>query len=440
MKITLNKKNKLTGIITIEINKGDYEQNVNDVLKRYSKTAKIPGFRKGFVPIGLVKKQYGNAVMVDEINKLLDSNLKKYIQDEKLDILGGPIPHMDNDINWDSEIINFDFEIGYTPEFKINLKPKKPILKYEVKANKKMVDGQIKNIQSQYGKLISKPKVENNSEITANFNCKTDEINNSSMFKTESLKPSFLKRIIGLKVGNELTEIGSKIFKENYELSRNLKIELEKAKKFKSEVSIKIEEINEREMADLDQDLFDKVFGKNSVKSVTEMKNKLSEDFVKQFQNQVDQKLMNDTIEYLIESTKINLPSEFLIKWMKLSSENKISIDEAKSEYEKSEKGMKYQLIESKIIIDNDLQVKFEDLKSFTTDLIKNQMLQYGQAIPDEKEVDGIVARVMSNKDEIKRLTEQLTSTRILNFFKDNFNYKTKKVSYDEYIKEAYPS
>lgn len=440
MKITLNKKNKLTGIITIEINKDDYEQNVNDVLKRYSKTAKIPGFRKGFVPFGLVKKQYGNAVKVDEINKLLDSSLKKYIQDEKLDILGGPIPHMDNDINWDSEIINFDFEIGYTPEFKINLKPKKPILKYEVKADKKMVDGQIKNIQSQYGKLISKPKVEKNSEITANFNCTTDEINNSSMFKTESLQPSFLKRIIGLKVGNELTEIGSKIFKENYELSRNLKIELEKAKKFKSEVSIKIEEINEREMADLDQDLFDKVFGKNSVKSVTEMKNKLSEDFVKQFQNQVDQKLMNDTIEYLIESTKINLPSEFLIKWMKLSSENKISIDEAKSEYEKSEKGMKYQLIESKIIIDNDLQVNFEDLKSFTTDLIKNQMLQYGQAIPDEKEVDGIVARVMSNKDEIKRLTEQLTSTRILNFFKDNFNYKTKKVSYDQYIKEAYPS
>ena len=440
MKITLNKKNKLSGIISIEIEKNDYEQKVNDVLKRYSKTAKIPGFRKGFVPIGLVKKQYGNAVKVDEINKLLDSTLKKYIQDEKLDILGGPIPHMDNDINWDSEIINFDFEIGYTPEFKINLKPKKPILKYEVKADKKMVDGQIKNIQSQYGKLISKPKVENNSEITANFNCTTDEINNSSMFKTESLKPSFLKRITGLKVGNELTEIGSKIFKENYELSRNLKIELEKAKNFKSEVSIKIEEINEREMADLDQDLFDKVFGKNSVKSVTEMKNKLSEDFVKQFQNQVDQKLMNDTIEYLIESTKINLPSEFLIKWMKLSSENKISIDEAKSEYEKSEKGMKYQLIESKIIIDNDLQVNFEDLKSFTTDLIKNQMLQYGQAIPDEKEVDGIVARVMSNKDEIKRLTEQLTSTRILNFFKDNFNYKTKKVSYDEYIKEAYPS
>jgi len=289
-------------------------------------------------------------------------------------------------------------------------------------------------------KLISRTVVEKKSEITSNFSSDSGEINNSSMFKTESLKPSFLKKILGLKVGDELKENGSKIFKENYELSRNLKIELEKAKTFKNEVLIKIEEINERELAELDQDLFDKVFGKNSVKTVTEMKKKLSEDFVKQFQNQVDQKLMNDTIEYLIDSTKIILPADFLIKWMQLNSEKKITIEEAKAEYDKSEKGMKYQLIESKLIIDNNLQVNFEDLKSFTTDLIKNQMQQYGQAIPDEKELDGIVARVMSNKDEIKRLTEQLTSSRILNFFKDNFNYKLKKVSYDEYLKEAYPS
>ena len=440
MNISITKKNKLSGIISIEVEKKDYDQKVQDVLKRYSKTAKIPGFRKGFVPIGLVKKQYGNAVKVDEINKLLDTKLKKYIQDEKLDILGGPIPEVDNEIDWNSDNINFDFEIGYTPEFKINLKPKKAITMFEVKADKKMVDNQIKNIQSQYGKLISKTIIEKNSEITANFFSEIDEVNHSSMFKTESLKPSFLKKILGLKVGDELNEIGSKIFKENYDLSKNLKIDLEKAKTFKNKVSVKIEEINERELAELDQDLFDKVFGKNSVKTVTEMRKKLSEDFVKQFQNQVDQKLMNDTIEYLIDSTKINLPTEFLIKWMKLNSEKKITIDEAKAEYEKSEKGMKYQLIESKLIIDNDLQVNFEDLKSYTTDLIKNQMQQYSQAIPDEKELESIVARVMSNKDEIKRLTEQLTSNRILNFFKENFKYKLKKVSYDDYIKEAYPA
>ena len=122
MKISISKANKLSGIISVSIEKKDYEGKVNEVLKNYTKTAKIPGFRKGFVPMGLVKKQYGNAVKVDQINKLLDSNLKKYIQDQKLDILGGPIPNTDNEIDWDSESINFNFEIGYTPEFKISFR------------------------------------------------------------------------------------------------------------------------------------------------------------------------------------------------------------------------------------------------------------------------------------------------------------------------------
>ena len=440
MKISINKLNKVSGIISVQIEKKDYESKVIEVLKSYSKTAKIPGFRKGFVPMGLITKQYGNAVKVDEINKLLDSSLKKYINENKLDILGGPIPKADNEIDWDSEMINFDFEIGYSPEFKINFKPKKPIIKYDVKADKKMIDNQLKNIQSQYGKLVSKNKIDKTSEITALFKSEDDIINNSSMFKIETLRPSFAKKLIGLKVGDVLSQNASKIFREEQDLSRNIKIELSKAKEYKNNLVITIEEINERELADLNQELFDKVFGKNSVKSVAEMKRKLGDDFVKQFQTQVDQKLMNDIIEYLIDSTKVNLPSVFLIKWMKLNSEKKISIDEAKIEFEKSEKGMKYQLIESKIIIDNNLQVNFDDLKAFTTDLIKNQMKQYGQVIPDDKELDGIIARVMSNKDEIKRLTEQLTSKRMLDFFKENFNYKIKKVTYDEYIKEVYSS
>ena len=440
MKISINKLNTVSGIISVQIEKKDYEGKVIEVLKNYSKTAKIPGFRKGFVPMGLIKKQYGNAVKVDEINKLLDSSLKKYINENKLDILGGPIPKTDNEIDWDSELINFDFEIGYSPEIKINFKAKKPIIKFEVKADKKMIDNQLKNIQSRYGKLVSKIKIDKTSEITALFKSEDDIINNSSMFKIETLKPSFAKKLIGLKVGDVVSQNASKIFREEQDLSRNIKIELSKAKEYKNNLVITIEEINERELADLNQELFDKVFGKNSVKSIAEMKSKLGDDFVKQFQTQVDQKLMNDTIEYLIDSTKVNLPSDFLIKWMKLNSEKKISIDEAKIEYEKSEKGMKYQLIESKIIIDNNLQVNFEDLKAFTTDLIKNQMKQYGQVIPEDKELDEIIARVMSNKDEIKRLTEQLTSKRMLDFFKENFNYKIKKVTYDEYIKEVYSS
>ena len=234
--------------------------------------------------------------------------------------------------------------------------------------------------------------------------------------------------------------ISKDLFNNSHELVSLLNITEERAKEIDISVKLNIHEINYKEPADLDQELFDKIYGKDIVKNVTDLKNKISEDIEKQFVNQSDQKLMNDIIEHLIKNTKFKLPSEFLIKWIKINSEKNISDQEAKQEYEKSEKGMKYQLIESKLVTENNLQVNFDDLKSHTRDLIKNQMIQYGQPTPSEKELDGIVARVMQNKDEIKRLTEQLTSNRILTFFKENSSIKTKELSYEKFIKEAYSS
>tara|TARA_B100001057_G_scaffold58277_1_gene51689 strand:- start:9421 stop:10743 length:1323 start_codon:yes stop_codon:yes gene_type:complete len=438
MKISTTKKNKLYGIITIVIEKDDYEQKVASVLKKYSKTASIPGFRKGFVPLSLIKKQYGSAVKVDEINKLIDSNLKKYINDEKLDLLGGPIPSENNDLDWTSEKISFDFEIGYSPDFKLNFKPKKPIIQYEIIPDKNNIDDQIKNIQATYGKLISKPKIKEKYEITGSFFSDDNKINESIVFTTDILKPSLRKKVLGLTIGKEIEEQVSKIFKDSKDISLKLKIESTEKEQLNKVIKVRINEINEREPAELNKDLFDKIFGKGLVKNISQMKNKLSEDFIKQFQTQTNQKLMNDIIEFLISSTKIDLPKDFLTKWIQLNSDKKITLDEAKLEYEKSAKGMKYQLIESKIIIENNLQVNIDDLKKYTSDLIKTQMQQYGQSVIDEKNIEQTVARVMSNKDEVKRLTEQLSGERILNFFKENISYKSKKLTYDQFIKEAY--
>ena len=438
MKISSAKKNKLYGIITLVIEKDDYEQKVISVLKKYSKTASIPGFRKGFVPLSLIKKQYGRAVKVDEINKLVDTSLKKFINDEKLDLLGGPIPSENNNLDWTSDSISFDFEIGYSPEFKLNFKPKKPIIQYEIIPDKKNINDQIKNIQARYGKLISKSKIKEKYEITGSFFLNDEMINESIVFTTDILKPSFSKKVLGLTIGKEIEEQVSKIFKDSKDISSKLKIESTEKEKLKKVIKVRINEINEREPAELNQDLFDKVFGKDVVKNVSEIKNKLSEDFIKQFQTQTNQKLMNDTIEFLISSIKIDLPKDFLTRWIQLNSDKKITLDEAKEEYKKSEKGMKYQLIESKIIVENKMQVNFDDLKKYTSDLIKIQMQQYGQSVPNEKDIEQTVARVMSNKEEVKRLTEQLSGERMLNFFKENVLYKSKKLTYDQFIKEAY--
>ena len=217
-----------------------------------------------------------------------------------------------------------------------------------------------------------------------------------------------------------------------------LKVDHDAAHELNVQVTFSINEINTRGLADLDQELFDKLFGKDVVKTVTELKDKLKADAEKQFIQQSDQKLLNDVTEYLVENTKFDLPQDFLQKWLQTAGDQVLTEAEAKAEYEKSEKSMRYQLIESKLIVENNLQVDFEQLKAFASDQIKAQMAQFGQLNPTEKEVEDIVARVMSNQDEVKRMSEQLTSQKLLAFYKDNAKLKSKTLSYDAFVKEVY--
>jgi trigger factor len=204
------------------------------------------------------------------------------------------------------------------------------------------------------------------------------------------------------------------------------------------EVNFTVNEINERELADLDQELFDKLFGEGKVTSVTELKDKIKEDSEKQFSQQGDQKLLNDVTESLIENTKFDLPSTFLQKWMQTAGEEQMTEEQAKEEFEKSEKSMRYQLIEGKLIQDHKLQVQFEELKAYSMDMIKGQMAQFGQMNPSDKELEDIAARILGNQDEVKRMSEQLVSQKLLNLYKTEANIKTKDITYDDFVKEFY--
>jgi trigger factor len=217
-----------------------------------------------------------------------------------------------------------------------------------------------------------------------------------------------------------------------------LKVSHDDAHGLDVEVNFEVSEINKRELADLDQDLFDKLFGEGKVTTVTELKERIKTDSEKQFAQQSDQKLLNDVTEYLIESTKFDLPAEFLQKWMQTSGEEPMDEEQAKSEYEKSEKGIRYQLIEGKLIQDHNLQVQFDELKSYAMDMIKGQMAQFGQMNPSEKELEDIAARILSNQDEVKRLSEQLMSQKLLNLYKTEANLKAKEITYNDFVKEFY--
>ena len=240
------------------------------------------------------------------------------------------------------------------------------------------------------------------------------------------------------KVGDLVALKTKGLFKEDHLLTHALGISAEKGEKLDIEVGFEIQEINERQPAELNQELFDKLFGKDNVKSEKELKEKIKEDSEKQFEQQSDQKLLNDVTEYFIENTKFDLPVEFLTKWIKTTGENPLTEDQANEEFKKSEKGLRYQLIEGKIIQENNLQVQFEELKEFAKGFVKSQMAQYGQMNPGEEELESIAARVLGNQEEVKRLSEQLMSQKLLKLYKEKVNLKTKEVTYDKFIKEVY--
>ena len=200
MNITRENKDALNAVVKIDIEKSDYAEKVEKILTDYRKSANIPGFRKGQVPMGLVKKQYGKAVLAEEVNKLLQESLGKYLNDEKLDVLGNPLPKAQDDIDWDTDAFSFEFEIGLSPEFDIKLKGRKAITQYTIVADDKMVQDQITNIQKQYGQLISKSEASECDELTGVFFNDEAGIESTTTISLDKLKgKSNLKKFIGAK-------------------------------------------------------------------------------------------------------------------------------------------------------------------------------------------------------------------------------------------------
>jgi len=439
MNITRKDIDSLNAVVTVEISKDDYAEKVQSILSNYRKTANIPGFRKGHVPMGMVKKQYGTAVLIEEVNKLLQENLQKFLTEEKLDVLGNPLPKNETEIDWKTDDFTFEFDLGLSPKFEVDVKAKKAVTHFKIVADDKMIDNQVKTIRKQYGKLTAKDTVEKADEITGTFVSAEKNIEQKTTIATDDIKgKKQVSALVGAKVGDTVTLKTKGMFGDDHDNQKYFGVSHEDAHGLDVEVAFNIEEVNTREMATLDQELFDKLFGKDAVTTEDELKVKIKEDAEKQFVQQSDQKLLNDVVESLIENTKFDLPGNFLQRWIQVSGEKQLTDDEAKTEYERSEKGLRYQLIEGRLRADHNLQVTFEELKDYSKNMIKGQMTQFGQMNPSEEELDTIAARIMSNEEEVKRISEQLNTSKMLDFFKENAKLKTKEVTYEKFIKEAY--
>lgn len=439
MNITKENIDALNAVVKVEITADDYQDKVTTILQDYRKKADIPGFRKGQVPMGMIKKQYGKSVMIDEVNKLLQESLNKFLTEEKLDILGNPLPKMQDDLNWDAEDYAFEFELGLAPEFDINLDAKKKITQYNIIADSELLDKEVANIQKRFGKIVPKDVVEEGVNIAGTFVNEEKEIDKKSTISFDAIKgKKNQKKLLGAKVGDVIELKTKGLFDDDHKLMGALGVDHDIIHDLDIVVKFTIEEINFTELAEVNQELFDKVFGPDVVKTKEELVAKIKEDAEKQFKTQADQQLLNDVTEYLVDNTKFELPAEFLKKWIAVAGEKPMTPEQASEEYEKSEKGLRYQLIEGKILKDNGIKLDYAELQEFAKGFVKAQMAQYGQLNPEEKELDDIVQRVLSNQDEAKRLQEQLVSKKLLDFYKEKITFKVKELNYEKFVKEVY--
>ncbi len=426
-------------VIVMTVPHMDYKGQVAKRINEKMPLATVKGFRKGAVPKALVEKQYGAAIKVEEVNKVVQLALQRFLETERLNLLGSPLPKVNENFSWDDEDLVFEFEIGLAPEFEINLDTKNDIVKYQIIADDAMLDSQIGRIQKQYGKIISQTVVAEGNDVSGIFANEEAGINNRATIDLADLADAKVaKSFIGKKVGDVITLKTKGLFNDDHKLMDYLAVDHDAVHGLDVEVTFTIDEVVAHEPAELNQELFDKLFGDGSVSSLEDLKAKIKVDAEKHFAQQAEQKLMADVQDFLIETTKFDLPDEFLIKWIQSSGEKKLSAEEAAIEYSRSEKGLRFQLIEGKALAQSNIQITFEDLKSFTTQNIRQQMAQFGNMNPTTEEVEGIVARVLSNQEEVKRLSEQVVADKMLQLFKEKANPKTKEVTYDQFVAAMY--
>jgi trigger factor len=413
MEIIRENIDELNAILKVGIVKDDYQEKVDTVLKDYKKKAKIDGFRPGKIPFGLIKKQYGKAVLVDEVNKLISESLTKYIREEELNILGEPLP------NKDQKIVDFDkdsdfemlFDIAVAPEIEVKLSKRDKLPLYDIKVDDELLNTQIDSYTRKFGSFKTVDEVSENEMLKGDIVQCGEEANLISLedvtISLEVMKDIDIKKsFIGKKVGDKMIFNIRKAYPNDTELSSLLKIDKEKAKDIDGDFEISIKEISKFEKAEINQELFDK-----------------------------DYKLLLDAKAKLIKKFNPEVPSEFLKRWLKETNENKLSDEQIENEFSAFEDDLRWQLIKDKIIKENEIKVEDSEVLGSAKEFAQAQFQQYGMANLPEEHLENYAKEILKNKDESRKIYERVLEDKVIVFIKDIVKIEAKEVTVDEFKK-----
>ncbi len=448
MNVTREDVNAMSAILKVQVAPADYQSKVNNALEKQRKQAKIPGFRPGKVPMGMIQKQYGKAILADEMNKVVNEALYNYINENKIAILGNPIPKEDADVKGDFNNpgdFEFYFEIGLSPEINLNLTNKSKFDYVKVKIDADLVNKQMDDLRRRYGKLIASEKVGEKDLILAQFVelNEDDSIKEGGILHSSTISMEFTedqktkKALLNAKVGDKVIVNPADVSKGPKDTAAMLGITEAQLPTISNKFQMTINEIRQMELAEVNQELFDKLFGPEVVTSEEELRTRIATDLEQMFANDSDKLLTRSVYDYLVSETKVDLPTEFLKKWIQLSNEKPITMDEIEAQFEGYEKSMKWQLIQGHIFKSNEIKVDQAEAVQFTKGLLVSQYAQYGIPAPEDKELTQSAIQVLSDKEESARVYDMLAETKLTEYFKNTVKLNEKFVSYDDFVELA---
>jgi trigger factor len=441
LEITLDKKNSTEGLIKIKLTEGDYQPHVEEKVKDYARKANIKGFRQGKVPSGVIRKMFGKSILVDEINHLLSHKLSDYIKENNLKILGDPLPNNEKamGIDWDSQKdFEFEYQIGMVEDFNYELSPKAKIKGYKIQLDKTVIDETIADLKKRFGK-VSYPE---NSEIGDNLfgelrQHEGDVKRDNAFLSTDKIEKKAQAKFTGLKKEDEVEFEIEKLFADEKLTAQLLDISEEEAKSAKGKYTFKVNTISRTEPAEVNQELFDRVFGKDAVTTEEAFIEKIKQTIGENYNRETDHFLEHHIEDYFLDHTKINLPADFLKNWLKTSSKGEVTDVVLEKEFDTYVRGLKWDLIKNKIADEHGIKVEAEEVKQKAKDLIIAQF--GGQAFAEQLQdkMDSIADNYLQNENgqNFMRLYNQLKNEKILKFIREKVTVDEKNVTVDEFKK-----
>ena len=443
MNITKESIDELNARVTIKLAPADYQPQVEKTLKEQARKATMPGFRPGKVPVGVVKKMYGSSILVEEVNKMLGNKLYEYIGNEKLEILGNPLPSEEVKPIADFQNpadMEFTYDLGLAPKIDLDLGKNFKFDSYKIEATEKDIENSLKNISERSGEMIEHDTIADNDlvkvqwvELNEDGSIKAGGVLNSSSVALDKLNDDLKKQLIGKKLGDSLT-VDYRDFSDNdSDLAAMLAVTGEELHDVNGSFKITIEKVQRLKPAELNEELFKKVFPDGSVTNLDEMKEKIKVDYAAYFDQESDKKLKNDIVIDLLKNTKVELPDSFLKRWLASVNEQKATKEQVEQEYPNYRDGLKWQLIQNKVITENEIQVNAEELKAGVRQQLLRQFAHYGIQQADDEMMDEMVEKFMKREDEVRKMNDQLYDQKVMELFKSKATLNEKKVSSEEF-------